>query len=211
MKSLLSVSLLLILLLCSSCCPTKGYRKCGEAKLISSPLPAMLGQSAGLEKFNMKIDFMKKHFSGMLIVKQMREKEYRVVFTSHFGLSIFDFTFTDRDFTVNHCLEALNKEKIITIFKNDFRLLFLLNLTPETEATRYCGKDAEGKHLFRIWTSGVEGYYFEEGDPVRLSRILAGKGFGKTEIVCVRTEQAMRESIVVRHPRIGLCIELENM
>ena len=79
MKSLLSVSLCL-LLICCSCAPsiTRDCRK-GETLLIGKEqLLPMVDASAGLCKYNMTIDFMRKHFSGLLLVKETDQEIIQV-------------------------------------------------------------------------------------------------------------------------------------
>jgi hypothetical protein len=80
--------------------------------------------------FNMQIDFRKNHFSGMLLVKSTGEDRYRTVFTSHFGMSVFDFEVGKDSFRVNYCLEALHKKRLLQILEADFNILLFLN--PET-------------------------------------------------------------------------------
>ena len=54
---------------------------------------------------------MKHHMSGMLIVRRMPDNEIRIVASTYFGLSLFDFSLRNDQFTVNSCIEPMNKEK----------------------------------------------------------------------------------------------------
>lgn len=60
----------------------------------STVLPAIeLTQGESSQKYNIQLDFMKHHMSGMLIVRRMPDNEIRIVASTYFGLSLFDFLY----------------------------------------------------------------------------------------------------------------------
>lgn len=69
--------------------------------------------------YNTKIDFYKKHFSGLLVFKAVNDTDNRVVFVTETGFKLFDFEFTPNNFNVQYCLPPLRKKIILNIFKND--------------------------------------------------------------------------------------------
>ena len=68
-QSLRYASWLLLLFILLSC----SHRVTGEA----TALPPILQAEAQSQKYNLQLDFMKHHFSGMLIVRQMPDNEIR--------------------------------------------------------------------------------------------------------------------------------------
>ena len=121
-RSLRFVSLMVLLFLWiqiqTSCSP----RMSGEG---STVLPAIeLTQGESSQKYNIQLDFMKHHMSGMLIVRRMPDNEIRIVASTYFGLSLFDFSLRNDQFTVNSCIEPMKKEKVLKLLEMDFRRLF---------------------------------------------------------------------------------------
>lgn len=69
------------------------------------------------------LQFYKRKFSGIIIVKKIGEKEHRLVFTTEMGNKIFDFSFYENEFKVNYVLEEMNKKIILNILERDFTTL----------------------------------------------------------------------------------------
>lgn len=67
-----------------------------------------------------RIEVYGKTITGLFIAKRIGEAEHRMVFTSDFGNTLFDFTITDTSFHVNYVMEDLNKKIILNILKSDF-------------------------------------------------------------------------------------------
>lgn len=86
----LSVLFFLIVQLQTSCSP----RISGEGGTV--PPAIELTAEEGSQKYNIQLDFMKHHFSGMLIVRRMPENEIRILASTYFGLSLFDFPCVER-------------------------------------------------------------------------------------------------------------------
>ena len=103
-QSLRYASWLLLLFILLSC----SHRVTGEA----TALPPILQAEAQSQKYNLQLDFMKHHFSGMLIVRQMPDNEIRILGSTYFGLSLFDFSLHCDTFIVNSCIEPMRKKKM---------------------------------------------------------------------------------------------------
>ena len=106
-QSLRYASWLLLLFILLSC----SHRVTGEA----TALPPILQAEAQSQKYNLQLDFMKHHFSGMLIVRQMPDNEIRILGSTYFGLSLFDFSLHRDTFIVNSCMEPMRKKKMLKI------------------------------------------------------------------------------------------------
>ena len=133
-QSLRYASWLLLLFILLSC----SHRLTGEAQA----LPPILQAEAQSQKYNLELDFMKHHFSGMLIVRQMPDNEIRILGSTYFGLSLFDFSLHCDTFIVNSCIEPMRKQKMLKILETDFK-----NLFPKNQWQRIW---KDGIHLVRL-------------------------------------------------------------
>lgn len=64
-----------------------------------------------------------KQFGGILIIKKIAENNHRVVFTTEFGNTIFDFSFEGDGFKVNRILKEMDRKLLLNILEKDFRSL----------------------------------------------------------------------------------------
>jgi hypothetical protein len=97
--------------------------KAGQKIEMSETCKATLAQHITTATYDTKIDFFKKHLSGLLVFKALNDTTERAVFITETGFKFFDLEFTPNTFTTRYCLAALNKKPIIAIFKKDFGLL----------------------------------------------------------------------------------------
>ena len=72
----------------------------------------------------MQLDFMKHHFSGLLIVRKLPDNEIRILASTYFGLSLFDFSLRKNEFHVNSCIEPMKKKKMLLLLKQTLRIYF---------------------------------------------------------------------------------------
>lgn len=173
----LSVLFFLIVQLQTSCSP----RISGEGSTVPPAIELTAGE--GSQKYNIQLDFMKHHFSGMLIVRRMPENEIRILASTYFGLSLFDFSLRREDFLVNSCVAPMQKEKVLKLLEMDFKHLFL-----------------SGKGI-RVRTS-------KDG---AIEKRTSGKGFGKSIVSIAGETQGDPEQVRIRHPWIRLTIQLDKL
>ena len=209
MKCLLSVSLCL-LLVCCSCAPSI-TRECRKGETVSATkgqFPPMIDASSRLCKYNMTIDFMRKHFSGLLLVKETETGTYRTLFSTHFGLSLFDLEIGSDSLTVHHCIEPLNKKKILSLFYRDFSVLFGLNIPPENKVIVYNCTNPQTDIVYKLSTPGFNGYYRIDGVENRMREIKLGSGLRKTTFRSF-PDSSGQEAIRIRHTGLKLSIGLD--
>lgn len=149
---------------------------------VQASLPEVIVTDSISQKFNLQLDFMKNHFSGMLIARRMENEEVRLLFTSYFGLSIFDFSLRGDSLHVNSCIEPMRKKKILRILEQDFKQVFL-----------------PGQNL-RI----------KEKSAIFEKRI-SGKGLGKSVISLSEFTDNQAQRVQIRHPWIRLKIQLDKL
>ncbi|MCI1186388.1 hypothetical protein MON38_03080 [Hymenobacter sp. DH14] len=78
--------------------------------------------------YRTQIDVVGKHLSGLLFFKKQPDESFRVVFTNEMGLNFFDFRFADHQFTVEHCIDQLNKKAVINQLHKDIGFVLMTDL-----------------------------------------------------------------------------------
>lgn len=65
----------------------------------------------------------KFELGGMLMLKQLSEGNYRLIFLTKFGMTLFDFEFGSNGFVVHKTLEQFDKKIFLKIIEQDFEML----------------------------------------------------------------------------------------
>lgn len=74
--------------------------------------------------FRANVEAFKKELSGLLVVKRINEELYRIVLTSDFGNTLFDFSiYKSKPYEVNYAMPDLNKKVILNFLAKDFTYL----------------------------------------------------------------------------------------
>lgn len=173
-QSLQFVSFLLIIALHCSC-----SQRISEE---SVSLPPVLKVDSVSQKYNIQIDFMKHHFSGLLIVREMPGHEIRILSSTHFGMSLFDFSLRNDQFIINNCITPLRKKKILQLLETDFRNIFLTS------------KNSRRKEKNAIFEKRI-----------------SGRGFGKSVLYSSDFSGETPNSLRIKHPWIRLTIQLDKL
>lgn len=189
----LSALLFLLMQFQTSCSP----RISGEGGLV--PPAIELSEEEGSQKYNIQLDFMKHHFSGMLMVRRMPDNEIRILASTYFGLSLFDFSLCGEQFKVNSCVAPMQKENVLKLLEMDFKQLFLngKRVRVQTSKDRSTGKMADrstGKSADRS-----------------IEKRTSGKGFGKSIISINGETPGDPEKVKIKHPWIRLTIQLDKL
>lgn len=174
-KSFRLISLLSFLLLLISCSPKTYPPKVQEYPLINVDNKA--------QKYNLQLDFMRKHFNGILAIRKMEDKEIRIIAVTPFGLSLFDFGLKENEeWTVYSCIEPMRKDKFLKILERDFKLLLL----PERNFEKAETKD-------------------------NYTKFAIGKGFSKSTIFVSPAKENI-DNIKIKHAWwLGLTITLDKI
>lgn len=70
----------------------------------------------------------KFELGGMLMLKQLSEGNYRTIFLTKFGMTLFDFEFGNQGFIVHKSLEQLDKKIFLKIIEQDIEMLLARGL-----------------------------------------------------------------------------------
>ena len=209
MRNLLLNSLLLLLIL-SSCSPgiLKDFRKTESLLVDRVDFYPFFPSTDTTHLFNMQIDFRKNHFSGLLLIKSLQPDVYRIVFTTHFGMSVFDLEFNKGDFRIFYCIDALNKKNVINLLENDFRTLLFLNLeTVQNFPKIYSNKKNPALEIY----SKDKFYYLKDKENETLLAIEAPHFFSSLSYSFTDYVDQFPSIIRIRHSRIGIRMQLEKI
>jgi hypothetical protein len=120
------VPLLVILCLFLNSCTfglLEGYR---ETKPVSITPVSWFKTDSDHLLMNTTIDVMKRHFSGLMVIKPLPGNAYRVVFLTEVGLKIFDMELAPGEkVNVHYFMDALDKKILIRTLSADLRLLLV--------------------------------------------------------------------------------------
>ncbi len=155
--------------------------------------------------YKAKIDFYKKNFGGILIIKKIGPANHRVVFTTEFGGKLFDFQFENDTFTKHFIIEDLDKKFIVNILKDDFKLL--VNESAKVLAVY----GSKGKRIYKTQSNDNFNFYFLESSDEMLQKIVnTSKTKEKVEIDFTSSDGEIADVIAIKHNNIKLKIDLEK-
>jgi len=78
--------------------------------------------------FRANITVFKNELSGLLVVKRIDDQLHRVVLTSDFGNTLFDFSIYKDKYVANYVMSDMNKKFILNILAKDFQLFTAAHL-----------------------------------------------------------------------------------
>ncbi|WP_321436272.1 hypothetical protein [uncultured Bacteroides sp.] len=145
-------------------------------------LPPIVNVDTIAQKYNIQMDFMKHHLSGILIVRRMTDKEIRIVCSTYFGPSLFDLSLQGDSLKVNSCMEPMRKKNVLHLLEADFNAIFLSQKT---------FKIKKKEDNFEKRTKGC--------------------GFSKSIIKLSKFARGYPECICIKHPWIWTKIRLEKL
>ena len=158
--------------------------------------------------FNASVDVTDRHISGLLLIKNMPDSSYRVVFTNEVGITFFDFGFRkDGSFELKKILSHLDKRPVINTLKTDFLLLLGLYFKNDMQSWRHDGRVYYGvSHKKEI-------FYFVTDDqcsPVGRFEIGSAR---KRKVSIEFQGQALSEpeEITIRHYTFDMVINLKKI
>jgi hypothetical protein len=132
-------------------------------------------------RHNLQIDTRGNHFSGMMIARPTAEGP-RVLATSYFGPTIFDFTLTPDSLKVNSCVEPMRRPKVQQLLERDLRVVLTdRNLAKLKKKTDY------------------------------IEQRKRGHGFGKSAFTTIYNADGSVSRVLIKHPWIRLELTIEEI
>jgi hypothetical protein len=155
--------------------------------------------------YKAKIEVYKKNFGGILIIKKTGPESHRVVFTTEFGSKMFDFQFEGDTFIKNFVIEDLDRNFILNILKDDFKMLV-------TEKARVVEVfNSEEYSVYKTESGKRFNFYFFGSENEKLHKIIkTSKTKEKVEVDFISSEKDIAKTISIKHNNIKLNIELEK-
>lgn len=125
MKFFKVILFMLAVAFASGCAPSlKGGVWLHETPYRTGGIPKVFNSEPGVSSFDFVLERKGKQIDGIVIIKSEGEGNRRIVMTSLFGMTFLDFELIGETIKINYCIEQLNREKVILLFKKDFEILF---------------------------------------------------------------------------------------
>jgi MinD-like ATPase involved in chromosome partitioning or flagellar assembly len=152
--------------------------------------------------YKAKIKLAKNNFGGLLIIKKIKEKQHRVVFTTEFGNKIFDFEFLNNDFKVHFILDKLNKKIVVNALKKDFQLLV-------KEQNKVINQFSDNVNvIYQSELNKKDNYYFHENKQLR-KIVMASKKKEKVSIYFDEITNKIAKSVIIKHHNFNMTLSLK--
>jgi len=189
---LLIVVLLLIFASCSH--KTTNNLKQTDLKFIDTVSIFPKGKSL---IYKTGIDFGKKHFSGITIIKKT-DSISNVVFINELGMKMFNFSFNSAtgDFSVKYILEVLNRKILIKTLENDYRIL--LQIFEQNTKTKIFSSD-NNKHLIKKVKYRKNIYYRYDTESKKINFISEKNSFYNILKIYLSYKKQVPETIHLQH------------
>jgi len=116
--------------------------------------------------FNTKVDVMKNHFSGLMVVKANGNSNYRVVMITETGLKILDMEFfPDREVMVHYVMEAFDRKALIKTLSNDLSLILMNKLSLEKPFSLTDKNTGDAVYKYKYDGERIYYHLMESGHP----------------------------------------------
>lgn len=211
MKNLVLSSILVSLLTGCSYPEFNSFQSTSEAVISLNDIKPWFIEGQDHYLYHADIDIYRNHFGGMMVIKFLSKENCRVVFITEVGIKIFDMEFfTNDDFKLHYCLDAINRKIIIKTLKNDIGLM-LANI-PTNNKIKLSEDRKQNKTLLK--STGHQGtkYYLLNNRSLRTQEILTRNSLQKkVEIKYFSNNQSELDSVRIKHYNIRLNIRLSRI
>lgn len=202
MRYLLSSILLILCFSCASYSKKNGFTET-TSQQTSLTNPYFSNETKDYI-YKANIEAFGNSFGGIFIVKKLGKDHHRIAFTTEMGNKIFDFTFQEEGFKVNHILKEMDKKMLINILKNNFQVLVKEKPIMEKEFQ----KDANSIYKTRIWNKNYYHFLSEE----KLQKVVrTNKGREKVVFTFSEINDNIANKIEILHQNIRLKILLKAL
>ncbi len=153
--------------------------------------PAFLTEKNLEQIFKISIEVYGHDFGGVLAIKKLESKHYRIALITEIGAKLLDFELINGEMKLNYGIEQLNRKIILNILKQDFLILLNENAAIQSQYS------FEGNTVYQTQLSGKDLYYFLDSGSLQLQKSVwasrkkektvftyqySGKGFPDIEI-----------------------------
>jgi hypothetical protein len=155
------------------------------------------------------LDISKNHLTGFIFIKKVSDTSFRIIFSNDFGMQIFDFEFSAKEFIVQYCFPSLDRKSLLKLLDNDFRILLFSN----TGIKKITPKESDyGEDLtYKIRSKTGKWIYRTHGATQKIISLRsAGRFFSKTRIDLHHSDESVT-GITISNPTIKLRIEMKHI
>ena len=203
------LSLVLLLFIFSTCTETKYSRftLTDSKRIDSTDLPSLFKSAEKAPLYKAAVNLYGKKFGGLLLIKNMADSSYRIVFTTETGIKLFDFEIKGEKFTVHYCIEKFNRDAVLNTIASDIKLLLLENRKNQT--AQLLSRSEEPSKIYRFTSEKTQDYYFTNSENKQLKELRQVMG-KKTKVVIALQYGAgiVPNNIHIAHKNIRLKIDL---
>lgn len=121
------IFLLLSSLLLASCAQRKlfSYEPKEGIRVSATDLKPIIPDSGAI-KYKASIDFLNKHFTGLIVLKQTDAETKHLVFVTELGMRMFDFEMKGDSMKPVFVFDPLNKPKLVSALIRSFSSILLI-------------------------------------------------------------------------------------
>ena len=159
-------------------------------------------------KYSAQVKALNNDFSGILLFKPMADSSLRIVFTNQFGITFFDFEFSQNgDFVKHFILPQMDKEAVVNLLRKDFEMLLMKYDPSQVEVL------TDGTHIFSTFAlKKGKVYYVSPVDCSKLIRIENGsKRKPVIQIFLTGEQNEMPETFVIEHKKVAFTIQSKRL
>lgn len=202
-------------LLLISCCIF--FASCTTPKHL---LPLSKGKTTTLSKDNFKPIFKdnfksflfkttltygdKLEQGGLLALKQLSEGNYRTIFMTKFGMTLFDFEFGDNGFIVHKVLEQMDRKIFLKIIEQDMEMLLSRGILGN-QAIEFEKGEAPKKKLVFKTKLNKKTHFFVQEKHKKITEIHQNRA---VTILLSKYIAKIPRSIHIQHHKIPLTMKL---
>jgi len=146
----------------------------------------------------------KFELGGMLMLKQITVGNYRAVFMTKFGMTMFDFEFGDNGFVVHKALEQMDKKIFLKIIEQDFGMLLTRGILGNKATVFEKGKLHKKEKIVKT-KMDKKMHYFVQVRHNRLTEIHRGQ---KVSIELSKYIKNIPHSIDIQHHNMPLNMKM---
>ena len=181
------------------------YTTSTDIECLAKQLPKRLSTSW----YRTTVDVKGHHITGLLLIKEMPDSSYRVVFTGDAGIRFFDFSFSNSNlFSVEYAMKQLDKKVVIQALRTDFELLL---------GIPYRNKNVEALKLktenYFAFTNKKETAYivYDSVECKTLRLESSSRSVKKTTLQTFGSNSGSPDSVVIAHHTFDMTIRLSKI
>lgn len=202
----------IFMLLLVSCAPS-GFPQTHKAEDIPADAPvSWFRDDSASFLFNTRIDLFKKHFSGLLVFKNMGGDTFRVVFITEVGLKIMDLEVPPvGEPKVWYIMDAMNKKALVRTLSGDLKLMIMPFASVDPVKCYAVGDDFE-KYVYKYKSDKQKCFLLRSSmaqEPIEIRQ--AGWLSNKVKVNFYGNPEAQLDSIFLKHYKIKLQMNLQRI